>query len=229
MNSSISTWAPASPKMFSSSIAVIAASASGSVMATTTPLPAARPEAFTTTGAPNSRAAARAVSTVVCIDARAVGTPASRISALANALDVSICAAAAVGPNTGIPCAMQASASPAASGASGPTITASTCSSCASRTRPATSDADVDTQVASAAMPGLPGAASSVASGISCLMRHARACSRPPPPTSRSFMARNLPWRATSPADRQPPAFRRNASAARANESPTLPKVSFAC
>ena len=60
------------------------------------------------------------------IDARAVGTPASRITSFANAFDVSSCAAACVGPNTGMPCAMHASARPAASGASGPTITAST-------------------------------------------------------------------------------------------------------
>ena len=48
------------------------------------------------------------------------------------------------------------------------------------------------------------------------------------PPTSRSFMARNVP-RAMTPGTAQPPAFRRKASAARANESPTLPKVSRAC
>src|SRR6185437_3617547 len=50
-NSSITTSAPAAPKA-PSNIMAIAASASASVFATTTPLPAARPSAFTTIGAP---------------------------------------------------------------------------------------------------------------------------------------------------------------------------------
>ena len=188
MNSSTSTSAPASPKMLSSSIDVMASSASSSVMATTTPLPAASPDALITTGAPNSRAAAFAEATAVCIDARAVGTPASRMTALANAFDVSSCAAAAVGPKTAMPRAAHSSASPAARGASGPTITASTASVVASAIRPAMSATATGRHVASKAIPGLPGAASRIALGYSCLMRHASACSRPPPPTSKSFM-----------------------------------------
>jgi phosphoribosylamine--glycine ligase len=46
------TRAPALPRRWSMSMASIAASASASVMATTTPLPAARPSALMTIGAP---------------------------------------------------------------------------------------------------------------------------------------------------------------------------------
>ncbi|CFW38607.1 Uncharacterised protein [Bordetella pertussis] len=51
-NSSITTRAPASPSEPSPSMASIAPCASSSVMATTTPLPAARPSALITMGAP---------------------------------------------------------------------------------------------------------------------------------------------------------------------------------
>ena len=50
-NSSITTSAPASPKA-PSNIMAMASSASRTVLATTTPLPAARPSALTTIGAP---------------------------------------------------------------------------------------------------------------------------------------------------------------------------------
>ncbi len=51
-NSSITMRAPASPKALSDSMWSTAACASSSVMATTTPLPAARPSALMTIGAP---------------------------------------------------------------------------------------------------------------------------------------------------------------------------------
>ena len=79
----------------------MALSASPSVLQTMTPFPAASPEAFTTTGAPKRRAAAFASATSVCISARAVGMPSSSMSCLANAFDVSISAAARVGPKIG--------------------------------------------------------------------------------------------------------------------------------
>ena len=50
-NSSITTSAPAAPNS-PSNIMAMAASASASVIATTTPLPAASPSALTTIGAP---------------------------------------------------------------------------------------------------------------------------------------------------------------------------------
>ena len=51
MNSSITTVLPASPKRFSLSMSSTAAFASSIVIATTTPLPAAKPSALTTIGA----------------------------------------------------------------------------------------------------------------------------------------------------------------------------------
>src|SRR6059036_2277790 len=70
---------------------------------------------------------ARAGASAVKVRLAAVGTPALRITSLANALDDSMRAAAAPGPNTGRPAggARSRSASPAASGASGPTTTRS--------------------------------------------------------------------------------------------------------
>ena len=51
-NSSMTTRAPASPSLLPESMSSTAACASSSVMATTTPLPAARPSALMTIGAP---------------------------------------------------------------------------------------------------------------------------------------------------------------------------------
>jgi Na+/proline symporter len=82
--------------------------------------------------------------------------------------------------------ARSASTSPASSGPSGPTSTASTSCLVANATRAGTSVTETGTQVASDAMPGLPGAAISSRSGSSWRRRHASACSRPPPPTNRS-------------------------------------------
>ncbi|MCY1460815.1 hypothetical protein D9M71_784040 [compost metagenome] len=54
-NSSITTREPASPKALPASMSRTASSASARVMATITPLPAARPSALITIGAPFSR------------------------------------------------------------------------------------------------------------------------------------------------------------------------------
>ena len=56
----------------------------------------------------------------------AVGTPAARITSLANALDPSIRAAAAVGPNARIPRRSNSSTAPLTNGTSGPITTRST-------------------------------------------------------------------------------------------------------
>ena len=60
MNSSTTTLAPAAPKAPASRQSASAASASGSVRQMITPLPAASPSAFTTSGTPSSRHQARA-------------------------------------------------------------------------------------------------------------------------------------------------------------------------
>src|SRR3954451_11952306 len=96
-------------------------------------------------------------------------------------------AAGAVGPKAAIPASPSASTTPATSGASGPTTTRSTPSSRAVRTTPSTSSACTGRHgILSRAMPAFPGAASS--SGRCGLRSSARtiACSRPPPPRTRT-------------------------------------------
>ena len=127
-HSSRTTRAPASPNARSSMAARMAASAAAASGATTTPLPAARPSALTTTASPNSprRTTSMASAAEWQTRYRAVGTPCRDMNTLANALLVSSCAAARVGPNSGRPDAPKRSATPAASGASGPTTVRST-------------------------------------------------------------------------------------------------------
>ena len=55
MHSSMTTVLPESPNLWPSIISRTAVSASSTVEATTTPLPRARPSAFTTMGAPSAR------------------------------------------------------------------------------------------------------------------------------------------------------------------------------
>ncbi len=124
-----------------------ACSSSASVLQTMTPLPAARPSALSTHGA---RGSSRS---------RAVGTPAAAITSFANRFEPSIRAAAADGPNTEIPTCRRVSATPATSGASGPTTTRSAPSDRASSRSPSPSSDATGWHVASAAMPGFPGAA----------------------------------------------------------------------
>ena len=119
---------------------------------------------------------------------------------LGEALAPSNCAAAAVGPQQAMPAAAQASARPATSGASGPGITRSILFATAKATSPAMSVVRIDTLVAKPAVPGLPGATnSSVRRGLEAIA-HASACSRPPEPTinTRITLTPLLPPRALS-------------------------------
>ena len=167
----------------------MASSAWAMVSHTITPLPAASPDALTTTGAPNLRTQALASFTLLKTPAAAVGTPASSMICLAKALEVSISAAACDGPNAAMPASRIRSTRPAARGASGPTTTRSTARSTASATNRSTSAAAKATHSASSAIPGFPGAAMSEIEGSSCLNFQASACSRPPPPITSSFIS----------------------------------------
>ena len=188
-HSSITTAAPASPKARRSIIASIAASASASVAATTTPLPAARPSAFTTIGAPRRRTNSRAASASSKRSHCAVGMPAASHTSLVKALLPSSCAAARDGPMQGIEAASMASAMPATSGASGPGTTRSISLSWAKATRAGKSSSPIGTHSATCAMPGLPGAHHSfVSSGLAASDQQS-ACSRPPDPTTSTRIA----------------------------------------
>ncbi len=149
-----------------------AESSSSWVRQTQTPLPAASPSSLRTHGG-------RATGSV-----RAVGTPAASITSLAKDFEPSIRAAAALGPKTAMPRWRSSSARPATRGASGPTTTRSIRSSRASETSAAWSSARAGWQWASAAIPGLPGAACSSSRPPLRERDQASACSRPPDPTT---------------------------------------------
>ena len=95
--------------------------------ATTTPLPAASPSAFTTTGPSRSASAVRAVSAFGYDCHAAVGMPASAMSSFAYDLLHSIRAASREGATTAMPHRRRTSPSPCATSSSGPTIARSIC------------------------------------------------------------------------------------------------------
>src|SRR5215203_586042 len=153
-----------------------------------TPLPAARPSAFSTVGyvvvATRSSASSRLRSSTC----EAVGTPASSISSFANAFEPSSSAAALLGPKAGMPASSRASTAPATSPASGPITAKLTPRACAAATiATASSAATSGRHSASATIPALPGAQRT---SVTCDERRSArtiACSRPPPPTTRTF------------------------------------------
>src|SRR5450830_1201898 len=107
------------------------------------------------------------------------------MTSLANAVEPSSCAAAALGPKTAIPASRTASATPATRGASGPTMTRSTPSPVARAATAAPSSGSTGCSLASCPIPGFPGAA---CSAVTCGSRdnaRTRACSRAPVPTTR--------------------------------------------
>src|SRR5512132_322187 len=91
-----------------------------------------------------------------------------------------------------MPASSSASTSPATSGASGPTTTRSIPSSLAAATSPSTVSAPMLTLRASSAMPALPGAQNRSGSLGERASARMIACSRPPPPTTSTFMPRAL-------------------------------------
>src|SRR2546427_5843170 len=93
---------PASPNVPSASMARAARAAASRVSHTTAPFPAASPDAFTTSGAAWVLMYARAGASAVKVRLAAVGTPALRITPLADALDDSMRGAAAPRPDTEI-------------------------------------------------------------------------------------------------------------------------------
>src|SRR5256884_3825361 len=200
-NSSITTSRPASPN-WPANIACAAVRASSMEGAITTPLPAARPLALTTSGARWLRSHAASKLSRVKVAELAVGMRWRRRNSLAKALEPSSRAAALLGPKHLSPRAANASTAPATSGASGPMMVRSTCSEAASCTSPATSSAATFTlrTLASAAVPALPGATSTLVTRGEAAHFQASACSRPPAPTMRTFMAPHEIERCTTAA-----------------------------
>src|ERR1700693_2950867 len=121
--------------------------------------------------------------------------PCRRRKPLENALEPSSRAAWRCGPKQARPAALNASTTPATSGASGPTMVSSTCSRLASSTSPGispTETAALRTR-GSACVPALPGATMTSLTRGDWAHFQARACSRPPPPTMRTFMPTRPP------------------------------------
>src|SRR5690349_8819207 len=98
----------------------------------------------------------------------------------------SIAAASRVGPKTRSPRAANASTRPAARGASGPTIVRSMSRRKISPASVSKSNGEHGIQLATEAMPGLPGAQNGVVVRSACARAHAKACSLPPDPTTRT-------------------------------------------
>src|SRR5262249_52573316 len=114
----------------------------------------------------------------------AVRTPAAAITSLQKALLPSRRAAAALGPKTEMEAARHASATPRAGGGSGPPVTRAASSALARATTAAGSAGATGRFSATPAVPGLPGAQTSRSTrGLSDSFQ-ARACSRPPLPST---------------------------------------------
>ncbi len=94
----------------------------------------------------------------------------------------------AVGPKIRSPDASKRSTIPLTSGASGPTTVRSICSLRAKSRSPARSSALQGMHSASPAIPPLPGAQYIVVTHRLCFSFQTRACSRPPPPTTSTFI-----------------------------------------
>src|SRR5688572_15591296 len=188
-NSSTTTRAPASPRLLRVIIWSIAPCASATLAATTTPFPAARPSALTTIGAPRlvtKAFASSALSKVLC---SAVGILCRAMKLLAKSLDASSCAAARLGPKIFRPASRNASTTPAASGASGPTTVSRIFSFLAKAMSSAVPVMATLSTPFSVAVPPLPGATNTFCTRGLCVSFHASACSRPPPPMTRSFIS----------------------------------------
>src|SRR3954471_6092733 len=97
------------------------------------------------------------------------------------------------GPNTQKPMVRRLSASPSTKGASGPMTISSIEFFRQKSTVARWSAGSIATIWAWSAIPGLPGAANSLPSRSDCASFQASACSRPPEPSSRTFMDRSDP------------------------------------
>ena len=122
--------------------------------------------------------------TIAC----AVAIPCRRKNSFAKIFDDSICAASRLGPKIGRPRFENSSAIPSDSGSSGPTTVRSNCSFSARSAISTMSPAETGRQSATSAIPGLPGAQKSSSTNALRRRDQQSACSRPPLPTTRTFM-----------------------------------------
>ena len=97
-------------------------------------------------------------------------------------------AAALLGPKVLMPTALSASTAPSTNGSSGATTAKSILFSTANSTIFSMSFAPISTQVASAAIPPLPGSAKICSTVLFSLIFLMIACSLPPPPTTNTLI-----------------------------------------
>src|ERR1035437_1754965 len=189
MNCSTRTRSPAEPKTRSSKKSFSARSASSALCTTTTPLPEARPSTLKTHGTPIFRRAILASARVTQTSASAVGMPYFFMNDFEKTFEPSSSAASLFGPNTGSCRLASSSARPSVSGSSGPTTVRSTFIFSAKSASSTVSDAPIGRHVACEAIPGFPGAQKISPISGDCASFHAKACSRPPEPMTRTLMA----------------------------------------
>src|SRR5256886_1203005 len=180
-----SAAAPTVPRSISVSMHSSVSSAS---RATSVPLPFARPSALTTKARRSPRTKSFALAGLSKTRWAGVGTPVRSISDLANALLLSMRPATWVGPKTSRPAAVRRSANPAATATSGPMTVKPTSRSFTKRATPSTSVASSPVLMAIDPVAALPGAQKTVSVSGLCSAFQVSACSRAPPPTTRTFM-----------------------------------------
>mmetsp|Transcript_4882 Transcript_4882/g.11345 ORF Transcript_4882/g.11345 Transcript_4882/m.11345 type:complete len:278 (-) Transcript_4882:820-1653(-) len=202
--SSMTTSSPASPNTLPSRHSLRAAMASSFVSGTTTPLPAARPDALTTTSNGLSLMylmAASSSPTPLKLLNSAVGTLYLAMKSLQKALEPSNRAAALEGPNTLMPAAWSASTMPSTSGCSGPTATRSTpfaLQKSMTSWKPLVGDRSnltfliVTRPTWTSCVPPLPGATQTAPTCLDCASFHAKVCSRPPLPITKHVLPKLL-------------------------------------
>ena len=186
--SSMTSLRPASPTSWPSISSSTALSASSMLRATTTPFPAARPSALRTIGAPCSFTYARAASLSVNVLLSAQATPYLCMKFFAKSLLPSSCAGSFFVPTVGIPSDQNLSARPAQRGSSGPTTQRSHPFSFAILIKSSWDLPSTLRHLFSKAVPPLPGVQITSSTELLCASFQAMACSRPPFPTTITFM-----------------------------------------
>ena len=153
-----------------------------------TPFPSARPSALRTIGYLAVSRYFLASSADVNVSYAAVGILYFFIRSLENAFEPSSIAAFFLGPNTLKPSASNASTTPPTSGSSIPITVRSIAFSLANATSLSNSIALISTHSATSAIPALPGAQYILSTlGLWLIFQH-MACSRPPLPTTKTFI-----------------------------------------
>ena len=116
------------------------------------------------------------------------------MKALAKSFELSSCAAAWVGPKIFMPRARNTSTMPAASGVSGPTTVKPIFSLSANSASSLMSVIGIFFKRLSSAVPPLPGATYTTCIRFDCASLEAKACSRPPEPTTSIFINVKSGW-----------------------------------